>query len=341
MSKDGRFVYVASGAAIAVFRRDAATGRLTQLSGKNGCYARPDEDGCTRVRGMYVDSMRITPGERQVLVSTGATIFVLRRDARTGTLRWPGKKTGCMSASTHSHCRRIPEIAELPQYTRSGRRAYAPSDNVDGIVPLRNDPSTGLLSAAGDPVCARRTRGRAPRRCSFPSGGSQLLTLSPDERHLYLSDTVATRSSRSRSTASGRDRDSGHLRLLTRFLGPALQGRGHRLAGEITPDGRFAYQIDGGLVLAFSRDRESGALTLLPGADGCLSDEPKPPCARSTTSAIPGARSFRRTAGSSTSGRRWGAARRATPSSFSPEAALGRDRPLMWSPPCSPHRSTA
>jgi len=228
---------------------------------------------------MSVDAVKLTPGDRQVLVRAGATIYVLRRDGRTGALRWPGNTRGCMSAYPHSHCRRIPELGELPQYTRSGRTAYAPSADVDGVVPFRADPSTGLLSLAGDPVCARRTTGRARRRCPFPSGGSQMLTLSPDSRNLYLSDTV-----RDEIVGFAVDR-LGAVSAVPGTYGcsressdPLCQDEAIGWQVEITPDGRFAYQIDGGLVLAFSRDRNSGALNLLPGAGGCLSDSPKPPC---------------------------------------------------------------
>jgi hypothetical protein len=272
-------VYVASDSAVAVFRRDPSTGLLTQVGGRNGCYSRLAQDGCTRVRGMFVGSMNLTPGDRQVAVSTGPTIFVLRRNERTGALTWPGKKTGCMSASTQSRCRRIPEIAELPEYASNGRTAYAPSDDVDGVVVFRNDPSTGVLTPVGSPVCARRTARRVPRRCSFASGGAHQLTLAPDGRHLYMSDTVLDE-----IVAFAIDRVTG-VRAVPGVYGcsrggsdPLCEGEFIGLQVEITPDGRFAYQIVGGLVLAFARDRESGALTLLPGADACLSDRSKPPC---------------------------------------------------------------
>jgi hypothetical protein len=283
VTKDGRFVYVASGlrdfSAVAVFRRDPDTGLLSQLSGRFGCYSRLAEDGCTRVRGMHVGDMTLTPGDRQVLVTTGPTIYVLRRNANNGALAWPGKRTGCMSSNTRSTCRRIPSIEELPDFSRNGRAAYAPSGDVDGVVAFRNRPSTGLLTPVGDPVCARRRTGRAPRRCGFGSGGSHLATLSPDERHLYLSDTVRD------EVVAFAVEEPGRLRAIPGAFG-CTRGAGDPLCEdqfigwqvEITPDGRFAYQVVGQLVLAFSRDRDSGALTRLPGADACLSDGSHPPC---------------------------------------------------------------
>jgi len=280
VTNDGRFVYAASGDAVLVFRRDAATGRLTQLAGRRGCVSRLAEPGCTRVRGMYVNSMTLTPGDRQVVVAGGPSLLVLRRNGRSGALTWPGKKTGCVSASDGSRCRRIPEIEDVPRYSRDGRSAYAASGDVDGVVVFRNEPSTGELRAVGEPVCARRRRtGRVPRRCGFGSGGSHLITLSPDERNLYMSDTV-----RDELVAFAIDRP----REVRAIAGPFGCTRGvtggiceDQFIGwqlELTPDGRFGYELVGGLVLAFSRDRESGALTLLPGADACLSDSGLPPC---------------------------------------------------------------
>jgi hypothetical protein len=228
---------------------------------------------------MFVNQVTLTPGDRQVVVDTLPSLFILHRNPRTGALRYPGKKTGCVSSSLQSRCRRIPEIAELPRYASNGRSAYAPSDDVDGIVVFRNDPNTGELRAVGR-ACARRSRaGRAPRRCPFPSGGAHTLTLSPDERNLYLSDTVQDeivafavdhpRQVRAIPGAFGCSRGTSGGICEDNFIGWQL---------ELTPDGRFGYQIVGGLVLAFSRDRDTGALTLLPAADGCLSDRADPPC---------------------------------------------------------------
>src|SRR4051812_45595210 len=131
VTQDGRFVYAGSGNGFAVLRRDPATGLLEQLSGRAGCLNRLGSGGCTRVRGMTVERMTLTPGDRQVVANSGPTLYVLQRDRRTGTLHCSGTPGGCLSSGSKSRCRHIPGIDELPVYTRDGRYAYAPSGDRD------------------------------------------------------------------------------------------------------------------------------------------------------------------------------------------------------------------
>ena len=69
MSPDGRNVYVASSRsnAIAVFRRDARTGALTQRRGAAGCISDGGASGCARAIGLLgPNSVAVSPDGRNV-----------------------------------------------------------------------------------------------------------------------------------------------------------------------------------------------------------------------------------------------------------------------------------
>lgn len=80
ISKDGKFLYVASGdtagldGGIAVFARDVLTGALTQLPGTAGCISESGTDGCADGRHMNGDG-------RAVLAPNGKTIYKIGDDA--------------------------------------------------------------------------------------------------------------------------------------------------------------------------------------------------------------------------------------------------------------------
>src|ERR1700722_20032352 len=76
ISPNGRNVYVASSRsnAIAVFKRNAATGKLTQASGAAGCIAARAANSCARGFGLLVpNSVAVSPDGRDVYATSVAS----------------------------------------------------------------------------------------------------------------------------------------------------------------------------------------------------------------------------------------------------------------------------
>lgn len=92
VSKDGRFVYVASeqSRAVAVFVRDRRTGALTQLAGEEGCVANNGSiEMCTQAVGLGgPTSLAISPNGKFVYAVSAVSdeLAVLARDRKTGAL---------------------------------------------------------------------------------------------------------------------------------------------------------------------------------------------------------------------------------------------------------------
>ncbi len=140
---------------------------------------------------------------------------------------------------------------------------------------LRAVGRQGCLTSGSAPGC---DGARGLRRASW-------VTISSDDRNVYVG------AERSNAVAAfRRDPRTGILGQLPgrrgcsseRGRGGCAAGRGLRAARPIalSPDGRnlYAGTLDG--VAAFQRDRRTGTLRQLPGAQGCVADRPLDGCAR-------------------------------------------------------------
>src|SRR5260221_11773814 len=94
LSPDGKNVYVASAksAAIAIFKRNAQAGTLTQPQGAAGCIAGKGAGGCATAVGLDgPNSVALSPDGRNLYATPRAsnTISVFHRDRSTGPPRPP------------------------------------------------------------------------------------------------------------------------------------------------------------------------------------------------------------------------------------------------------------
>jgi DNA-binding beta-propeller fold protein YncE len=141
VSPDGRHVYVAAHG-VAAFRRDPATGQLTQLSGRHGCVWTPRSTACTPARGIDAsarpDDVALTPDGRTLYATHtlgGGGIAVLRRDPVSGALRELPGRAGCLIA-TRRGCTPVRGL-EGPQtvaVSPDGRYTYALGYRTDDAV---------------------------------------------------------------------------------------------------------------------------------------------------------------------------------------------------------------
>jgi DNA-binding beta-propeller fold protein YncE len=151
-------------------------------------------------------------------------------------------------------------------------------------------PVFGSLSQLpGKRGCVQHSEPEWPQPCARGRGlrGATSVAVSPDGQHAYVASLDGL-------AAFARDRQTGALPQLSGEAG-CVQGEENSLRDEscarargdlfgegsvtVSPDGRNAYSVHFGAVGVFARDPDTGALTQLPGAAGCLQAS-WPTCAR-------------------------------------------------------------
>jgi DNA-binding beta-propeller fold protein YncE len=137
VSPDGRFVYVAASIAdaVAILRRDRATGMLTQDPSRRGCISQSGGGGlCTVGRGLdEVWGVDVSPDGRN-LYAVSSKIYTLSAMARnrvTGRLRQLPGRFGCFIRAGGFGC---PEgrgltVAVAVEVSPDGRNVYVTSED--------------------------------------------------------------------------------------------------------------------------------------------------------------------------------------------------------------------
>jgi DNA-binding beta-propeller fold protein YncE len=191
ISKDGRFVYVASelSRAVAVFARNPRTGALTQLGGEDGCIS---EDGsvevCTDGVGLGDPvSVAVSPDGKNVYAASGATdeMAVLARDRKRGTLSPVQciKNDGSVVCETAVAFRRPLSVT----VSADSKRVYVAARDSNAVAVFAHDKQTGSLSQLPSPegcisddgtggLCTQGRALRDPRSVTIVKGG----------RHVYV-----------------------------------------------------------------------------------------------------------------------------------------------------------
>ncbi|MEA2148654.1 MAG: hypothetical protein QOD69_484 [Solirubrobacteraceae bacterium] len=260
--------------------------------------------------GNYSDSLAILFGIALAgVVSFFAyTLFFGDYNGNSGGLTQKGGRAACVSvdgtggfseASGGGDCA-VARAVGLPTalaLSPDGRNAYV-AGHREAVAVLDRDARTGVLAAKpGRSGCvsrdgtpggerARRLRQAAPvgrtRSCAVGRGlfGVTDLAASPDGRNVYVAsaDGLAIFD---RGRAGGLTQKAGRAGCLTstglqrgaQRKSPGCgraQGLFETSSVTVSPDGRTVYvtSVD---VLAFARDRRTGALTRLPGRAGCVS----------------------------------------------------------------------
>lgn len=294
-----RDVYFSGGGGLLVFARDPQTGALSQLPGTAGCHSSTGlgEDGpgtCTPTRAMDSPSyVRISPDDRFVYVTDDNSLGVLTyaRDPQTGALTQLPGVDGCITKTgvgdkTPGACRAAPafvsDVYGPLTITPDGRHAYQADPN--GIVLVfQRDPQSGVLVAPAGPGACMSQDGSGGtcadgRALLQPQG----LAMGRDGRTLYVASSLAP----ARGVAALRiDPATGALSQLAGPAGCVTEtggdGDGGTTCGTgqaldvsvgptISPDGRTLQVFTGNGLVLFDVDVASGALTQLPGLDGCV-----------------------------------------------------------------------
>ena len=181
VSRDGRFVYVASQlqivdtdiGGVAIFRRSLKDGTLHQLAGKAGCVSATggSEDGprtCTRTRETDdISNVHITPDQKFLYASNydsppNSGIAIFKRSARSGRLHQLKRKNGCITddgtteqSGSKVVCRKSPNLGEpWDVATPDNHFAYIPAAyGPDLVQAFKRNSKGGLVPLTGKHSC--------------------------------------------------------------------------------------------------------------------------------------------------------------------------------------------
>jgi DNA-binding beta-propeller fold protein YncE len=281
LSPDGKNVYVASSGsdAIAVFRRNARTGALTQPKGATGCAAVKGAGGCAEVIGLDgPNSVAVSPDGRSVYATSRASnsISVFQRDPKSGALTQLPASAGCIAGAPIPVCAAGRALVgpDVVVVSPDGENVYVGSFFGNAVAVFDRDPASGALTQAGDSsgCIAEAIAGCA---LGIALGAPEGMAISGDGASVYVATALSNA-----VVVLARDRSTGTLTQATDGSGciadTALAGcvTGAQLSGAnavaFNPGGDvYVTSLFSNSVASFTRS-SAGALIQKPGTAGCL-----------------------------------------------------------------------
>jgi fibronectin-binding autotransporter adhesin len=281
VSPDGANVYVAASKsdAIAIFKRNARSGRLTQPGGAGGCVAAKGAGGCGGAVGLDgPNSVAVSPDGRNVYATSrnSNALSVFRRNPATGALEQLGAGFGCVSGLPVPVCASGRALVgpDVVVVSPDGKNVYVGSFFGNAVAVFNRDKASGALAQpAGTTGCIAEAI----------SGCAVGLALGAPEGLAVTASAVYVGSALSNAVAVlARDPSSGALAQATDGSGcivdSALAGctTGFEVDGAnavaVSPGGRDVYvtSLLSNSVTSFTRAIPAGSLTQKTGPAGCL-----------------------------------------------------------------------
>ena len=281
ISPDGKNVYVASSGsdAIAIFRRNARSGKLIQPKGAAGCIAAKGASHCATAIGLDgPNSLAISADGRNVYATSRGSnsISIFQRNRSTGALSQLPASAGCISGLPVPVCAvgRALVGPDVVVVSPKGENVYVGSFCGNAVAVFDRDPASGALTQPGDSTgcIAEAIAGCA---LGLALGAPEGMAISGDGASVYvasaLSNAVAT---------LARDQSTGTLTQATDGSGCIADGAlagcliGVQLSGAnavaFNPGGDvYVTSLFSNSVTAFTRSA-SGGLTQKEGTAACL-----------------------------------------------------------------------
>lgn len=305
VSPDGNNVYVVTAESwwnggVAIFKRDPATGTLTQLEGKAGCINNTGSWGCAQARGLEgAISATVTPdGQNTYIASHDASaVAVFKRNHVTGELTQLKGDKGCVSMDGWPGCAigRGLGSAWSPVVSLDGKNVYVTgAGGISNALAIfsRNAANGELTQLDGKQGCwsgfgrdQTSDSGRNGENCSLGRAlwAAEQVAISPDGESIYVASGISHGVAVfKREPAYGSlvqlQREAGCVVSRTWGGGPGdedcAKGRGleYATAVAVSPDGNSVYTSSWGVgeVAAFDRNHFDGSLSQLRGKAGCI-----------------------------------------------------------------------
>ncbi len=283
LSPDGKNAYVASSKsdAIAIFKRNARTGTLTQAKGAAGCVAAKGAGGCATATGLNgPNSVALSPDGRNVYATSRAsnTVSVFHRNRSTGALSQLPGGAGCISGLPVPNCANGRALAgpDVVVVSPDGGNVYVGSFFGNAVAVFGRDRATGgLTQPGGSAGCiAEATSGCAP---GLALGAPEGMAISGDGDSVYVATALS-----SALVVLSRDPSTGTLTQASGGGGCIVDSPlagcaiGVQLSGAnavtVSPDdeGVYVTSLFSNSVTSFTRSTSSGVLTQKEGTSGCL-----------------------------------------------------------------------
>jgi DNA-binding beta-propeller fold protein YncE len=283
VSPDGKNVYVASSRsdAIAIFTREARTGRLTQRSGVAGCIAARGVDGCATAIGLAgPNSVTMSPDGRNVYVTSLAsnTVVILRRNTSTGSLAQLSSGAGCVADVATPGCATGRALAgpDIVAVSPDGKSVYVGAFKGSALAIFSRNTTTGALTQPTDATgcfveaptagCATALALANPEGIAVSGNGASVYVAAPG------SGAVDAFTRNASTGALTQPTDGSGCTVSIPIVGCTL---GVQLGGAdavvVSPNDASVYvtALTSNSVTAFSRT-STGQLTQLSGTSACL-----------------------------------------------------------------------
>ena len=281
VSPDGRNVYVASSKsnAIAIFRRNRGTGKLTQPRGPAGCIASRGPKSCAAAVGLDgPNSVAVSSDGRSVYATSRAanSLTVFARNPKGGGLTQLPAGFGCVSGLPVPLCASGRALVgpDVVAVSPDGRNVYVGSFFGNAVAVFNRDPVSGALAQpSGTTGCIAEAIG----------GCAVGIALGAVEGLAVTSTGVYTGSALSNAVAVlARDPQTGALAQAADGTGCIVNAplagctSGYEVKGAnavaVSPGGKDVYvtSLFSNSVTSFTRAVPAGGLTQKTGTAGCL-----------------------------------------------------------------------
>lgn len=284
ISPDGHNLYVASSRsdAIAVFRRNARTGRLTQAAGAGGCIAAGGAGGCAAAIGLDApNSVAVSADGRNVYATArdGSSVATFARDGSTGALTQATDGSGCIANAATTGCTtgRALAGADVVTVSPDGRNVYVGAFLGNAVAIFARDAFTGALTQAADASGCVVDTPLAGCATGLALAAPEGMAISPDGTSVYVASALSNA-----LVVFARDPSTGALTQATDGSGcivdTPLAGctTGVRLSGAnavaVSPDGATVYAASllSNSVTTFTRTPATGTLAQQAGTSACI-----------------------------------------------------------------------